>query len=324
MTINELEQAVRNLMVSQPMISAGPMGGVVTSAVNILDSFRNLIMAVQNYPMQDNFKFSMMSEIQRLENTMTMSVCQSLQEKGINIMAYMMPTQPMMGNPYMPQPMQTGMPQNMQSNMPQSNQPNQGTHSHLAFNQPMNGPRFNTRPAGQFPQPYGAGSMSNPQFSQPYGAPQNAPMGNGQMPPRPMMNNMAGARPMGAPSYPPKYPQPPMRGPVMNGSKPNPVYPRTQAPAQPVKMNEVQPEPVLEQEVQEVEIPKPVVQPSKATIKTQELSTAKPTVTKASSQKPALLLDADIEESQGLALVDDNPPAGPAAGRDYLLQLLKK
>jgi hypothetical protein len=311
MTVNELSQAIRNLMMSQPMISAGPMGGVINSAMAILDSYRNFAMTVQTYPMQDSFKFNSISEMQRFENTLTMLVCQSFQEKGINVMAYMMQgNMAMMNNPYV-QPMQPNM------------QPTQGTHSHLAFNQPQ-APRFGgNRPVGQFQPQYGMGPAPAP------GAMPQPPMGSGApMPPRPPMGGYPPRPPMGngapMPPRPPMggYPsRPPMGG---NGSAPK-TYPKTSAPAKPIAMDNAVPSDVApEQKPQEVEIPMPVVQPSKASIKTQEISTAKPTVTKAPSQKPPLLLDTEPEVMDFGGGADDVPPSGPAAGRDYLLQLLKK
>ena len=316
MTVNELSQAIRNLMMSQPMISAGPMGGVINSAMAILDSYRNFAINVQTYPMQDSFKFNSMAEMQRFENTLTMLICQSFQEKGINVMAYMMQgNMAMMNNPYA-QPMQPNM------------QPPQGTHSHLAFNQPQ-APRFGgNRPVGQFQPQYGMGPApvngSMPQ------APVAPPMGNGApMPQRPPMGGYPPRPQMGGVASMPQ--RPPMGGypsrPPMGGGAPAPkTYPRTPAPAKPIKMdNEVPSDAVVaEQKPQDVEIPMPVVQPSKASIKTQEISTAKPTVTKASSQKPPLLLDTEPDVMDFGGGVDDNPPSGPAAGRDYLLQLLKK
>lgn len=322
MTVNEVEQAIRNLMMNQPMISAGPMGGMVNSAISILESYRAFTMSVQTYPVQDNFKFGMMAEMQRFENNLTMSVCQAFQEKGINIMAYMMGGAGMMQNPYM-QPM--GMQQPM-------SQPVQGTHSHLAFNQPQ-APRFGgNRPAGQFQPQFGMGNAPMNGQPMPPQYPNQPPMGGRP----PMAGAMPQRPPMGGNGYPNYQQQPPMGGrppmtggmpqrPPMGGGQPPKTYPRTPAPAQPIKMdNAVAPTPAPAPQPApapaEVEIPMPTVQPSKATLKTQELSTAKPAVTKAPSKKPPILLETEPD----MGAPSDEQPSGPAAGRDYLLQLLKK
>ena len=46
MTINEVEHAIRSLIVSQPMITASPIGGTITSYLSIIDSFKNFKLSV--------------------------------------------------------------------------------------------------------------------------------------------------------------------------------------------------------------------------------------------------------------------------------------
>ena len=41
MTINELEQAIRNLIASQPEISSGSNSGVINSALSLIYSYRD-------------------------------------------------------------------------------------------------------------------------------------------------------------------------------------------------------------------------------------------------------------------------------------------
>lgn len=93
MTINELEQGMRNLIATQPMITAGANGEVVNGVLSIIDAFRNLNFRVQTYPCQDVLKFTMGNESAKLENNLCSLVCQVMQERGINLMLYIAPTQ---------------------------------------------------------------------------------------------------------------------------------------------------------------------------------------------------------------------------------------
>ena len=93
MTINELEQAMRNLIATQPMVTAGANGEVVNGVLSIIDAFRNLSFRVQTYPCQDVLKFTMGNESAKLENNLCSLVCQVMQERGINLMLYIAPTQ---------------------------------------------------------------------------------------------------------------------------------------------------------------------------------------------------------------------------------------
>lgn len=88
MTINELEQGIRNLIASQPMAVAGPNGDVINGINSLIDAFRNLSFRVQSYPCQDVMKFGLANESAKLENTLTSLAVQVLQERGINIMLY--------------------------------------------------------------------------------------------------------------------------------------------------------------------------------------------------------------------------------------------
>ena len=103
MTINELEQGMRNLIATQPMVTAGANGEVVNGVLSIIDAFRNLSFRVQTYPCQDVLKFTMGNESAKLENNLCSLVCQVMQERGINLMLYIAPAQNRfgpMGNQY--------------------------------------------------------------------------------------------------------------------------------------------------------------------------------------------------------------------------------
>lgn len=93
MTIQELEQAVRNLIATQPMVTAGANGEVVSSVLSLIDAFRNLNFRVQTYPCQDVLKFTMTNESAKLENNLCSLVCQVMQERGINLMLYIAQSQ---------------------------------------------------------------------------------------------------------------------------------------------------------------------------------------------------------------------------------------
>ena len=88
MTINELDQGIRNLLSSQPMVQAGVNGEVITGINSLIDAYRNLSFRVQSYPCQDVMKFGLSNEISKIETTFTSLACQVLQERGINIMLY--------------------------------------------------------------------------------------------------------------------------------------------------------------------------------------------------------------------------------------------
>ena len=88
MTINELDQGIRNLIASQPMVSAGVNGEVIGGINSLIDAYRNLCFRVQSYPCQDVMKFGLSNEISKIETTFTNLAVQVLQERGINLMLY--------------------------------------------------------------------------------------------------------------------------------------------------------------------------------------------------------------------------------------------
>ncbi len=88
MTINELDQGLRNLIASQPMVTAGVNGEVINGINSLIDAYRNLSFRIQSYPCQDVMKFGLTNEVAKLESNFTGLACQVLQERGINIMLY--------------------------------------------------------------------------------------------------------------------------------------------------------------------------------------------------------------------------------------------
>ena len=105
MTINELDQGIRNLIASQPMVSAGVNGEVINGINSLIDAYRNLCFRVQSYPCQDVMKFGLSNEISKIETTFTNLAVQVLQERGINLMLYI----PRTGAQYGPMPGTYGM-----------------------------------------------------------------------------------------------------------------------------------------------------------------------------------------------------------------------
>lgn len=98
MTINELDQGIRNLIASQPMVSAGVNGEVINGINSLIDAYRNLCFRIQSYPCQDVMKFGLSNEISKVETVFTNLACQVLQERGVNLMLYI----PRTGNQYGP------------------------------------------------------------------------------------------------------------------------------------------------------------------------------------------------------------------------------
>lgn len=88
MTVNELEQAIRNLIASQPMITSGPSGEAINSVLSVVYSFREFAFRLQNHPFQDALKVNMLGDVQKVENDLVISICQMMQERGINLMLY--------------------------------------------------------------------------------------------------------------------------------------------------------------------------------------------------------------------------------------------
>ena len=102
MTINELDQGIRNLIASQPMVSAGANGEVINGINSLIDAYRNLCFRIQSYPCQDVMKFGLSNEISKVETTFTNLAVQVLQERGINLLLYIPRTGAQYG------PMQSG------------------------------------------------------------------------------------------------------------------------------------------------------------------------------------------------------------------------
>lgn len=102
MTINELDQGIRNLIASQPMVSAGANGEVIGGINSLIDAYRNLCFRIQSYPCQDVMKFGLSNEISKIETTFTNLAVQVLQERGINLLLYIPRTGAQYG------PMQSG------------------------------------------------------------------------------------------------------------------------------------------------------------------------------------------------------------------------
>ena len=88
MTINELEQGIRNLIATQPMVTTGATGEVVNGINSIIEACRNLSFRVSTYPCQDVMKFGLANETAKFENTLSNLALQVLQERGINLMLY--------------------------------------------------------------------------------------------------------------------------------------------------------------------------------------------------------------------------------------------
>ena len=310
MTINEVEQAIRTLVISQPMITASPIGSSITNLLSVIDNFRNFKLSVQTYPMQDSFKFLTLNECQRLENTLTLSICQVLQEKGLNLMSFL----PASGVFSTVQPVQTHI---------QPIQNLSGVIGQMAFSQPLTQPR----PMGQFQpefQPQINGRQ-NVQFNnRPYGV-MGAITNQQQMPPQ---QSMQGPQPM----YPrqnqskfgntqPIFNQPMNEQPKTHGNiNGNPRGPQMFT----AQYNTPQPAPITSQpmtntplkpkttKLNEVEMVSPTPQ---------QVNTSKP---KSTSTMQVQINEPDPVETPTPELLGEDAPPKKAAGRDYLLQLLKK
>lgn len=91
MTINELEQGLRNLIATQPMVTAGSNGEVINGINSLIDAYRNFSFRISSYPSQDVLKFGLANELSKIENTLSSLACQVMQERGINLMLYIVP-----------------------------------------------------------------------------------------------------------------------------------------------------------------------------------------------------------------------------------------
>lgn len=88
MTIIELEQGLRNLIATEPAVLAGNLGDVIRSVLGVTEAYRNYVFKVQTYPVQDVFRFTLLSNLQRIEGDITGSALAMLNERGINMMLY--------------------------------------------------------------------------------------------------------------------------------------------------------------------------------------------------------------------------------------------
>lgn len=311
MTVNEVNQAIRNLMVSQPMVTSGPFGAMISNALNMIDNFRAFSMSITAYPMQDSLKFGMTAELSRLDNSLSMLIVQNFQEKGLNLFGMMQMAQPNMMQPQTPY---MGQPQGMMNGM--------GYGSNMQrFNQPqMNGMQQYAMNNQYAPQ--------NAMFNQMSGGMQNVSMqgqvnGGVQQMPNLSQTKTGGAslrgiqktmpiRPMQAPRQPRPF------------SYGNSGFNAKNLNGQSVG---VQPSEIQEPEKNEftkVEKPKDVVIPTPVAQPTNAVKNSKP------SKKPAaaFLESQNISTSATESIEDGDDgevvPPSNAAGRDYLLQLLKK
>lgn len=155
MTLNEIEQAIRNLITNQPMISSGASGEIINNLLSMINSYRNFKFLIQNHPAQDSFKFNALNISQRTENDLSNAIIQTLQERGINLMMYL--SQSQFG---MNQTTFNGFQNTNQSQVPPMNM---GMNNGVVYNQPMGSPvgqaypnagvQYNNPPMGQYPQP---------------------------------------------------------------------------------------------------------------------------------------------------------------------------
>lgn len=299
MTLNEVEQAIRNLITNQPMVSSGPSGDIVNNILSIIGSYRNFRFLVQNHPAQDSFKFNALNISQRTETELANAICQTLQERGINIMIYMQP--------------QYGMPQTTYN-------------SYQAVNQPQMPPMGGGMVGGQV-------VYNNPQMN---ASQMTSPMGQNFVPNGMQYNNppMGGYPPQQGGFRPGMQPRPGMPMGQVNRMG-QPLYPRTAAPTQPISFGELdEPKPVKPHKKPGFTMPKPVAQPTKvATNHTSkpanepkvqqnlEPKKLKPDTEKkveepAKPVEPVKVAEAPVSEEKSDMV--------KATGRNYLLELLKK
>lgn len=88
MNILELEEGIRNLIVTQPAILSGENGKIINSIKDIIEAHKAFLFRIEEYPENDILKVGAMNESSKLELNLTSYVCQILQERGINIMLY--------------------------------------------------------------------------------------------------------------------------------------------------------------------------------------------------------------------------------------------
>ena len=299
MTLNDVEQAVRNLITNQPMITTGSSGEVVNSLMSIISSYRNFRFLIQNHPAQDSFKFNTMNLAQRMESEMSNLIVQTLQERGINLMVYMPATAQFGGtqNPYLYGNMNATVNANLAPNM------NSGVlGGQVVYNQPMQSPSFGQSNGVQYNQP-----MQYPQAQfRPNNMPRPVPMNQGMM---------------------------------MKGT--TPMYPKTAAPTQPISFGDLSKPTVARPKPKNANfsISTPTREPkfTGGNHKNKHLN-----VNKVENIAPAPApMQAPVQEYRQPEPVMEEPvvptpveapvqvestpvPPSKAAGRNYLLELLKK
>ena len=309
MTLNEVEQAIRNLITNQPMVTSGPSGDVVNNLLSIINSYKNFRFLVQNHPAQDSFKFNALNISQRTETELANAVCQTLQERGINLMMYMNANQyGMMQTNYSSfaggvQPQMPNMNGGMVGgqvvyNNPQMMQQPMGQMGSVGQNFAPNGMQYNAAPMGQYPQ-------QPPQGGFRPGMPPRPGMPNGQMG---QVNRMG-----------------------------QPLYPRTAAPTQPISFGELDEsqKAIKPHKKPGFQMPKPVAQPTKVAVQQQTAKPAnepkvqhnaepkklKPDTEKKHVEPPKPVEPEVVEEPP---VVEEKSDMVKATGRNYLLELLKK
>ena len=88
MTIGDLEQGLRNLIATNPLVISGSLGKAIQGALEVVESFRELSIKVQAYPVQDKLKSSLVDEVHKSEMTISKLMEDALAERGVNISLY--------------------------------------------------------------------------------------------------------------------------------------------------------------------------------------------------------------------------------------------
>lgn len=263
MTVNELEQGIRNLIATQPMVLSGVNGEIVNNVLSIIDGFRSYNFRVQSYPCQDVLKFSLSNEVSKMESTLSALVCQVLQERGINLMLYI----PQPQNQYGPMINNYGM-------------INQRPDQNMMMGQMMY----------QMPQPQAPVQVS-PQMMQ---MPSAMQMGNS-----PAFNQMnVPMQGVGAPTRPRR--------------KTAPTFPGYEPTNRPVKLEPTQTT-VVGLKTRSADQSKINTVPKPVTAEMNKVNSIPVATADASASSPAEMMMGKNDEVNG-----------KAAGRDYLMELLKK
>ncbi len=288
MTLNDVEQAIRNLITNQPMVSSGPSGEIINNLLSIINSYRNFRFLLQNHPAQDSFKFNALNISQRTENELSNAICQTLQERGINLIMYMQQVPPPMNQP------------NFNNSYPM------GMNNQMVYNNPTQMP-----PPGFAPTPVGV-SQFNPQIPQYPQAPQQPPFRPGMGGPRPvMMNGQQNGR-FGSQVYP-KTAAPTQ--PIAFGELEEP----TRKPVKPKKSAFTIPKPVAKPTKVSQPTSKPTNEPKVQ--KNSEPKKLSPNLEK-KVEEPKVEVQPSVEQSEPVK--EEKVDMVKATGRNYLLELLKK